>query len=240
MVTSVEIDFADAIRGGEVSLHLSTPARCEPCLGRGTEGGRPKSRCPDCAGAGRRRVAEGPLNVLATCQRCGGSGEIIRTPCSSCQGTGRVSQARRLKVRIPPGVEQGGRIRLAGQGEPGPAGTPSGDLYLEVHVRPHPFFTRRGDDLHIELPVTVSEAYNGARIEVPTPDGPVVLKIPPRSQGGQQFRLRGKGVPARGHQGDLYVQLAVRVPDAEAVDTARLARELDRAYSRNVRAEVKL
>jgi molecular chaperone DnaJ len=176
------------------------------------------------------------------CPQCGGTGVLSggRTPCGRCHGEGVVSHTDSVTVRIPPGADTGSKLRVPGRGAMGPGGGPRGDLLLETRVRPHPFFRREGLDLHLRLPVTVVEAYEGATVEVPTPTGPVKLRVPPRSQQGAQLRLRGKGV-TRGHeQGDLYVTLDVRQPDRDDAKVAKAMAALGEAYLHPVRDGVRL
>jgi molecular chaperone DnaJ len=163
-------------------------------------------------------VNQGLFQIEQTCPRCHGSGRVVDRVCPTCKGSGSQRRTRTFQVRVPPGVKDGARIRLRGHGEPGPPGAEPGDLYVRVHVRPHPFFRRRGDDLAVEVPITYTEAALGAEIQVPTLDGPVTMRVPPGTPSGKTFRLRGKGAPRRGGQGDLYVTVNVEVP-------ARLSKE---------------
>jgi molecular chaperone DnaJ len=188
------------------------------------------------------RVGPGPISLMRTCARCGGAGRLKAGGCSRCGGSGRVANPERLVARIPPGVDEGSRIRLAGKGAVRTPGGPVGDLYLVVHVRPHPQLERKGKDLFLEVPITVGEALSGATITVPTPSGEVKLKIPPGSQSGQKLRLKGKGVPeAKGQQaGDLYVKLLIQIP-AETSERARRAIDLlETCYDENPRKNLRL
>jgi len=233
VVASVTLDFVQALRGAELSVDAPTGTTCATCKGAGTRGGA----CPECHGAGRVDAARGPMRIVATCPTCDGTG---KEPCTTCHGTGVVGGSRKVTVRIPPGADDGSRLRVPGLGGPGLRGGPAGDLYIEIAVRPHPHFRRAGLDLHLTLPVTVAEAYLGASVSVPTPDGPVDLKVPPRSQSGQKLRLRGKGVRRGDDVGNLIVELAVRLPDRDDEAFAEAATAAAGAYSRPVREGVTL
>jgi molecular chaperone DnaJ len=221
---SLDIDFEDAVRGVTLPLSVSRTAPCETCGGTGTRGGG--GTCSACGGRGRRQVAQGPLQFTTTCERCGGSGREPGPPCPECGGRGAVPRSESLQVRIPAGMADGSRVRIRGKGEAGPGGGHPGDLYVVIRVRPHPLFRREGDDLVADLPLTLSEAALGDRIEVPTLDGPATMTIPPGTRSGQRFRLRGKGAPRPGAagRGDLYVVAQIVPPkdlDAESRDLLR-------------------
>ncbi len=232
-----ELELADAIRGAEISVEVPTESGCSTCAGSGQQPNTRAERCSTCGGSGHRRVARGPLNMVTTCGDCGGRGQRI-TPCTSCQGVGRVVSTERVRVRIPPGADDGSTLRIPHKGAGGAGGR--GDLVIETRVRPHPFVVRAGLDLTLKLPVTVDEAYNGAKVTVPTFDGSVELKIPPRSQSGQKLRLRGRGVTRGGVSGDLFVALDVRMPDVEDEGLARCLSQAGRAYKKPVRSELTL
>jgi molecular chaperone DnaJ len=240
--TTLDIDFLDAVRGGTRTISLTKPVTCEVCNGTGAEGAG--TECPDCKGTGKVKVGAGPMSFGRRCPRCGGSGRIHLNPCKNCQGRGVVERQEKLNVRIPAGVDDGSRIRLAGKGGAGTGGAPPGDLYIVTRVRPHPFLERRGQDLYINLPVTVGEAMLGGAVEVPTPDGPANLKIPPGSQSGRKFRLRGRGVPAmkgKGKQrGDFYVTLQVQLPTDGGDEVREAVNVLEQGYGRNPRADLRL
>ncbi len=209
--SSLEIDFLTAIKGATTRVTIQKPQSCPKCGGTGRIYAGTDSVCSACKGTGQTRVAQGPFNFTQTCPQCGGtgrSGEI----CSECRGSGVVPASETIDVSIPAGVGDGSRIRLAGKGEPGPQGGPPGDLYIVTRVRPHPVFKREGDNLQLDLPVKISEAMNGADVTVPTPDGPVQLKIPPETRSGQRLRLKGKGVPNLKTKvsGDMYVTVRVQ------------------------------
>src|SRR4051794_15713214 len=212
--SSLEIDLLSAIRGTTTTISLQKPVECPVCHGSGAEG--EGTECPDCHGTGQVKVGAGPVSFNRRCPRCGGSGRINLHPCHECHGRGVVERTQRLNVKIPAGVDDGTRIRLAGKGGAGLGGGPPGDLYIVTRVRPHPLLERRGRDLYMNVPVTVSEAMLGATIDVPSPDGGTVkLKVAAKSQSGKKLRLRGKGVPDMkgGGRGDLYVVLMVQIPD---------------------------
>jgi len=237
---TLEIDLLSAIRGTTATVALSKPSACNVCGGSGSEGGG--TTCPDCHGRGQVKVGTGPVSFSRRCARCAGSGRIDLRPCAQCHGQGRVDRTERLNVKIPAGVDDGSRIRLAGKGGAGVAGAPAGDLYIVTRVRPHPRLERRGRDLYLDLPLTVGEAMQGAAVDVPTPDGPVRLKVPPGSQSGSKLRLRGKGVPAmKGKdRGDLYVVLLVQVPTDGDERVREAVTVLEESYARSPRADLRL
>lgn len=239
IVARVEISLADAVRGVEREIALERPASCADCGGEGRRAGG--KRCPECRGTGRVGGSRGsPFSFMGTCPACGGRGVAPGDPCRRCQGSGLVSTTAKLTVKIPAGVADGEKVRLAGQGAAGRRGGPSGDLYLEVRLRPHPLVRREGDDLYLSLPITVREAVEGATVTLPTFEGPVQLKIPPGSQSGHKLRLRGKGVPRlRGEgRGDLYAELRVQVPTGPRA--RELAAALDTLYAEDVRKNLRL
>lgn len=238
VTTRMQIGFEESIRGATRELRLRKPAACGTCAGEGRrrEGAGP---CTHCKGSGQVQLAQSNLQFAVPCPACGGSGRGAAPTCEACGGRGAQDKDVRLDVKIPPGIKDGQKIRLGGQGAPGRGGAPSGDLLIEVAVAAHPHFRRRDQDLEIEVPVTVPEALLGAEIEVPTLDGPVRLKVPAGSQSDAKLRLRGKGVPGRGKKagGDLFVILKVRLPSAEGDDAARAraAEALEALYSGPVR-----
>ncbi|GAA4854383.1 molecular chaperone DnaJ [Saccharopolyspora rosea] len=211
--TEVRIDFTESVRGATVPLRLSSPATCRNCGGSGARPGtRPRS-CPTCSGAGLVTRNQGAFAFSEPCPDCRGRGKLVDDPCSECRGEGVSTRSRTLTVRIPAGVSDGQRIRLAGQGEPGRNGAAAGDLYVLVHVNPHQVFGRSGDDLTLTVPVTFPELALGTTLTVPTLDGKVSLKVPAGTSSGRTFRVRGKGVGRKnGTSGDLLVTLQVVVP----------------------------
>jgi molecular chaperone DnaJ len=238
--STLEVDLLSAIRGTTATISLTKPVECPTCHGAGVEG--EGTTCPDCNGTGQTKVGSGPLSFNRRCPRCGGSGRINQHACSRCNGAGRIDKVERLNVKIPAGVDDGSRIRLAGKGGAGVGGAPPGDLYIVTRVRPHPLLERRGLDLYLQVPVTVGEAMQGASIDVPTPDGTVKLKVPPGSQSGTKLRLRGKGVPEMkgSKRGDLYVVLMVQVPTDGAEKVREAVTVLEDSYARNPRADLRL
>jgi molecular chaperone DnaJ len=210
----LEINLEDAARGLEKEITFEAPDTCPDCAGRGAPAGSRAESCPTCHGRGQVAHSRGFFTVASTCPRCHGAGQIISNPCRRCGGEGRVSQRRKLKVRVPAGISDGSRLRSFGQGEAGVRGGPHGDLYVVVHVRPHELFVRQDDDLLCDVPVSFTTAALGGEIEVPTLRGTARLKIPAGTQPGAMFRLRDQGMPnvhGRGH-GDLLVRALVEVP----------------------------
>ncbi len=235
----VELDFAEALRGKELEVEVPSKKQCPRCSGSGDEPGTKSETCPECKGLGRRQAVRGPMRIMTTCPACGGSGSL-RTPCSQCSGEGALPDQQRVRVRIPPGADNGTRLTVQGRGAPGAGNAPPGNLIIETRVRSHPFFRREGLALFLNLPVTLEEAYDGAKVPVVTPDGSVSLKIPPLSQNGTRLRLRGKGVLRGDQRGDLYVDLALRLPDVQDPELAEAARKASKLYTRPVREGVAL
>jgi molecular chaperone DnaJ len=216
----LEISFEEAVFGLPAEIQVPRMEPCDHCRGNGAEPGSGPTTCPTCHGRGEILYQQSFLSIRRTCSTCGGSGQIIRNPCSECRGHGYKQVQRKLKVNIPAGVDDGTRLRLSQEGQPGVNGGPPGDLYVFIKVREHAFFERREQDLHCTIPLNVAQAALGCEIEVPTLEGSQKLKIPEGSQNGAQFRLRNKGVPVLNGsgRGDIYVHLDVKVP-------ARLTRE---------------
>jgi molecular chaperone DnaJ len=215
--SELQIDFADAVRGAQVSLRLSSPGRCERCGGTGARPGSTPRTCPTCDGVGLVSRSQGAFAFSEPCRDCRGTGRLIDDPCPECDGEGITTRVRPLTVRVPAGVADGQQIRLKGQGEPGRGGAPAGDLYVKVHVTPHRLFgrsERNPDDLTLSVPVTYPELVLGTTLTVPTLDATVSLKIPAGTASGRTFRVRGRGVPKRsGKPGDLLVTVEVAVPN---------------------------
>jgi molecular chaperone DnaJ len=213
---AVEIDLTDAFAGTKVNLRVPTRVTCEACNGTGSEDKtRAADTCPTCHGAGKIRNQQGFFLIERTCPTCGGQGRVIRSPCRTCHGAGTVQRERSLQVAIPAGVEDGTRIRLAGEGEAGGQGAPNGDLYVHVAIRPHGFFQRDGANILMRVPLRMTQAALGGDVEVPVIDGSrAKVKIPPGTQTGDQFRLRGKGfsVLRSAARGDMYIQVSVETP----------------------------
>ena len=209
------IDLEDAYSGKKEDIKFTTSEKCENCSGSGSKPGYDVGRCSMCSGHGQVRSSQGFFTVQQTCPQCSGSGEEITNPCNSCSGLGKKQASKRLSVTIPKGVDDGTRIRLAGKGEAGSRGAGNGDLYLFINVNSHDLFKRQDEHLFFECPISIADAALGSSIEIPTIDGgKAKIKIPPGTQSGKQFRLRGKGMPhMRGNSvGDLYVQVNTEVP----------------------------
>ena len=225
---NLEISLEEAFRGRSAEIKVPTMVACEVCTGSGAEPGHSPETCPTCAGHGKVRATQGFFTIERTCSACRGNGKIIRNPCKGCRGAGLVQKERMLNVDVPPGVEEGTRIRLSGEGAAGANGGPPGDLYIFLSVHEHAIFQRDGHDLHCRAPVSFVTAAMGGSIEVPTLDGGrSKVIIPEGTQPGRQFRLRGKGMVLRSAQkGDLYVELAVETP----VKLSRRQKELLREF----------
>jgi molecular chaperone DnaJ len=239
LTATVELDLATALRGAEVELRVPSRFPCDECAGTGEKPASQPQTCPTCGGAGRTQVVRGPLRMMSICPSCGGDGKV-HAPCTKCGGAGMLVGEREARVRIPSGADDGSELRVRGQGAPGLFGGAPGDLLIQTRVRSHPHFRREGLDLRLKLPITLVEAYRGASISVPTPTGSVQMKVPPRTQQGAQLRLRGKGV-RRGEQcGDLYVELEVRLPDADDARLTEAIAATESFYTRSVREGVEL
>ncbi|HEX5493321.1 MAG TPA: molecular chaperone DnaJ [Mycobacteriales bacterium] len=220
--TEATLDFAEAVSGVTVPLRMASPGTCQDCHGRGARPGTVPRQCPACLGTGLITRNQGAFAFSEPCRECRGTGQIVDEPCPQCRGTGVTTQTRVITVRIPAGVRDGQRIRIAAKGVPGERGGPPGDLYVVVHVRAHPMFGRSGDDLTLTLPLAYAEAVLGATVRVPTLDGAVSLKVPPATGGGRTLRVRGRGVRRRdGSRGDLLVTTEVVVPDKLSAESRR-------------------
>ena len=210
----LEIDFEDAVRGTEKQISIPRTLTCSACGGSGCKAGTQPETCPACRGSGQVRFQQGLFQIAKTCGQCNGSGRVIRTPCPTCRGSGVSREMRSIKVKIPAGVDDGSRLKLRGEGESGYRGGPTGDLYVVVHVRPHEIFSREGNHIICEMPISMVQAALGAKVDVPTLDGIVKMTIPPGTQTGKLFRLKGKGVPdlRSGRRGDEIVRIIVETP----------------------------
>lgn len=209
----LELNLEEAVGGVTREIEIPTLEECDTCDGSGSADGKLET-CGTCGGRGQVRFQRGIFSMQQGCPHCGGRGQVVSSPCADCHGQGRVERTKRLEVKVPAGVDNGDRIRLAGEGESGPAGAPAGDLYVDVRVREHPIFQRDGDDLHCEVPVRISQAALGDTIRVPTLGGEAELRIPAETQSGKLFRLRGKGVRSvrSRSEGDLYCRVVVETP----------------------------
>ena len=237
---NMEITLQEAFGGKNAQIRIPTSVTCEACSGSGAKAGTKPKTCPMCGGHGRVRHAQGFFTLERTCPNCHGRGQSIDTPCASCAGSGRVTRERTLAVNIPAGVEDGTRIRLAGEGEAGVRGGPPGDLYIFLSIGAHPFFQREGADLHCRVPVSMVTASLGGEFEVPTIDGgKTKVKVPEGTQSGRRFRLTGKGMPVlRSRQnGDMYVQVMVETPQKLTKKQRELLSEFERLSSSETQPE---
>ena len=232
---NLEISLEDAARGTETRIRIPTMAECAPCNGSGARKGSEPKTCPTCGGHGQVRMQQGFFSIQQTCVKCHGTGRYIADPCPSCHGVGRVKEHKTLSVKIPAGIDEGDRIRLSGEGEHGVGGGPSGDLYVQVHLKPHAVFQRNHDDLHCEMPVSFSTAALGGELEIPTLDGVARLKVPAETQSGKVFRLRGKGIKGvrSASHGDLMCHVVVETPVNLTERQRELLREFDQISSAN-------
>ncbi|MEE8147474.1 MAG: molecular chaperone DnaJ [Longimicrobiales bacterium] len=210
----VEIPFQTAVKGGKISIDVSITEECATCGGSGAAPGTDMSRCTECKGSGSITFGQGGFAVSRPCPACFGRGEVPQTPCKSCRGSGTVRQTRKIQVAVPPGVDSGSKVRLSGQGERGSSGGKPGDLVITFKVKPHAFFRRKGLDIYVTVPINIVQATLGSTMAVNTVGGRKVhLKIPPGTQSGTKFRIRGQGVHREGRMGDQYVEMDVTVPD---------------------------
>ena len=241
MQHDMEIDLISALKGFETELSMQKMKPCTGCNGSGMDPKSKMTNCPDCGGSGRINVAQGPMNFTTTCPRCNGHGRTGAV-CRQCGGSGQVMGVEKIKVTIPQGIKEGSRVRVAGKGGAGYNGGGAGDLYLVIHVKPHPILKREGDNLYIEIPVTVREAMAGGSITVPTIEGDVQVKVPPRSQAGQTLRLKGKGAVnlKTKKRGDLLVKLMVKVPQTDNREILKSAEEMERYYTMDIRKDIRL
>jgi molecular chaperone DnaJ len=237
---AVEVDLEDAVFGKTMQVDLRREAACSSCGGTGSQPGTSPRTCPTCRGTGAVLAGRGFMQFQQTCPTCHGEGSVNPNPCRTCGGSGAVQKSERINVKIPPGVDNGSKVRVAGMGGPGHKGGPAGDLYIITRVRPHHYFERKGDNLHSEVPVSVREAALGDKIEIPTVDGVVSLTIPPGTQNGQQLKLKGKGVPhlGGGGVGDHYVTIRVVTPTGLSERSRELLQELDRLNPANPRGNI--
>jgi molecular chaperone DnaJ len=230
---NLDLTLEEAVAGTDVKIRVPTYVSCSDCGGSGAKKGSGPVTCATCHGQGAIRMQQGFFAVQQTCPACRGTGQTIKDPCRTCYGQGRVQDTKTLSVKIPPGVDVGDRIRLAGEGEAGEGGGPAGDLFVQINVKEHPIFTRDGANLYCEVPISFPAACLGGDLEVPTLDGKVMLKIPPETQTGRLFRLRGKGVkPVRGGApGDLLCRVRVETPVHLTKEQTELIKKLDESLS---------
>jgi molecular chaperone DnaJ len=233
---ALNIDFWQSIRGTQVRLNVHRQDTCETCNGTGSASGK-ISVCPQCNGSGSVSQMAGAMKFNLTCPRCNGKGRL-KNACPTCHGEGRVSHPETVEVRIPAGAQAGSRLRVAGKGNAGTMGAPAGDLFITIQVQPHPFFERDGDNININVPISVPEAGLGAKIEVPTIDGKALLKIPQGTQNGQKFRLREKGVYSsrKDARGDQIVEVSIQAPKVQDERTKEILRELSQLHPEDPRS----
>ena len=229
---NLELSLEEAVAGTTVKIRVPTHVACKTCSGSGAKKGSSPTSCTTCGGRGQVRIQQGFFSLQQTCPQCQGKGSVIKDPCGTCHGQGRVKEQKTLSVKIPAGVDTGDRIRLAGEGEAGENGGPSGDLYVQIKVRPHPIFTREDSDLYCEVPISFTTAVLGGELDVPTLEGRVKLKIPAETQTGKMFRLRSKGVRSvhGGAVGDLMCRVEVETP----VNLNRKQKELLEEFQRSM------
>ena len=235
--TEVHISFEQAMEGAQIPVSVPLSAPCPTCHGTGAKPGTQPTVCSRCNGRGVEAQSQGLFSISQPCSLCGGTGTEIKDPCPTCSGSGRTRQIKRYRVNIPAGVREGSRVRLAGKGEAGPRGGASGDLYVVTHVAESPIFKRRGDNLEVEVPITIPEAIRGATIEVPTLSGSKRIRVPPGTQHGTVQRLRGEGPPkltGRG-RGDLRYRLLIDVPSSLSKEQAEVVDELATVINGNPR-----
>ena len=227
----LEISFIESARGAETAIQIPRQENCESCHGSGAAPGSSPTTCPQCRGQGQVRFQQGFFTVARTCPQCRGAGKIVTKPCATCHGAGRVAKERKITVKIPPGIATGQQLRLQGEGEAGSAGGPAGHLYVVVHVQEHEFFRRDGVNLFCEIPVNFTTVALGGDIQVPTLDGPEMVRVPEGTQTGTTLRLKGKGMPDVGGRGrgDLFATVQVKTPKKLTRDQRRLLEQLGAA-----------
>lgn len=233
----VTISFDQAVRGAQVPLSVPTAERCTTCSGTGAKPGTSPQVCPRCQGRGIEAQGQGLFSISQPCQRCSGAGTVIDDPCTTCQGEGRTRTVKRYRVNIPAGVKEGSRVRLAGKGEPGPRGGTPGDLYVITHVQDSSVFSRKGDNVEVEVPLTITEALRGAEIEVPTLDGRKTLRVPAGTKPGTLQRLRGEGPPklGGGARGDIHYRFTLDLPKQLTAEQEKAVDELAKHFNGNPR-----
>jgi molecular chaperone DnaJ len=232
---NLEVSLEQAARGTSTKIRIPTMETCETCHGSGAKAGTQPRTCDTCHGSGTVRLSQGFFSIQQTCPTCHGSGKVIADPCATCRGAGRVKKHKTLEVKIPAGVDEGDRIRLSGEGESGVNGGPPGDLYVVIHLKDHGVFQRDGDDLHCEMPISFTQAALGGEIEIPTLEGSAKVKVPPETQSGQVFRLRGKGIKGvrSSYPGDLLCAVVVETPVRLTDRQKEILRELEEINKRD-------
>jgi molecular chaperone DnaJ len=231
---AMEISLEEAAHGKETQIRIPSWDTCETCHGSGAKPGTSAKTCPTCSGSGTVHLRQGFFSIQQTCPHCHGTGKVIPDPCTTCNGAGRVKRQKTLEVRIPAGINEGMRIRSAGNGEPGTNGGPPGDLYIEIRIKQHEIFERDGDDLHCTVPVSITTAALGGAIEVPTLEGKAEIALPESTQHGKTFRLRGKGIKGlrSSYPGDLYCHVTLETPIKLTDAQKKLLRELDESFKK--------
>jgi len=239
----VSISFEQAIDGAQVPLSVMTSTACPTCHGTGAKPGTSPKVCPRCQGRGLESQGQGLFSISQPCSRCGGAGTVIEDPCETCNGDGAVRTTKRYRVNIPPGVREGSRVRLAGKGEPGRNGGPSGDLYVITRVQDNPVFKRKGDNVEVEVPLTIPEAIRGAEVEVPTLHGSKRLRVPAGTHHGTVQRLRGEGPPklgggSRASRGDIHYRFVIDVPASLNTEQSEAVEKLSQVMNGNPRSKL--
>ncbi len=234
--TAVELTLNEIAKGTEKTIQFTRQDICAECNGNGSAKDSHPGRCPTCNGSGQVAKGGGFFQMVSTCRQCGGTGQIITNPCKKCKGTGRIPKKRTVNIKVPPGVHEGQGIRVAGEGEPGRLGGPHGDLYCYVKLKPHEFFERSGNDLHVVVPISFTQATLGTTIDVPTLDGTRKLKIPAGTQYGKTLRIEGQGLPdIRTHRtGDLFVQIFIETPTKLNTEQQDLLRKFAETENKSV------
>ena len=232
---NLSLDLEDAVHGTTVKIQVPTWTKCEECNGTGAKKGSGPTTCGTCGGSGQVHMQQGFFTIQQTCPECHGQGQTIKDPCYKCHGQGRIQEQKTLSVKIPAGVDDGDRIRLGGEGEAGMQGAPAGDLYVQINLNPHPIFVREDNDLLCEVPISIVTAVLGGELNIPTLDGRVKLKIPPETQTGNMFRLRGKGVKAvrTGTTGDLLCKVIIETPINLSPAQKELLEQLDTSLTKD-------
>ena len=226
------LSFEAALNGAEVRVPVELETACRTCGGTGAEPGTAPTVCPQCGGRGVTSDSHGLFALSHPCPRCRGNGTIVEHPCTTCRGSGHERATKNFNVKIRPGIKDNARIRVGGKGEPGRNGGPAGDLYVVVHVQPSPLYTRRGDDLIVDVPVRYADAALGASIDVPTPEGPISLKVPAGSQPGKLLKVKGRGAPRpKGGKGDLLARVKLSVPEKVTKQERELLEQLRKVSS---------
>jgi molecular chaperone DnaJ len=238
--TEVRISFAQAMSGTDVSVNVPTEAPCQTCHGTGAKPGTSPITCPHCGGRGIETEGQGMFSMAQPCSMCGGRGQVVEDPCPTCRGSGFTQQTKRYRVKIPAGVREGSRIRLAGKGEPGIGGGPACDLYVVTRVSPSPVFRRKGDHLEVDVPLTIVEATRGGTVEVPTLGGTKKIRVPAGTSHGNVQRLRGEGPPklSGGGRGDIHYRFAIQIPASLTREQQEAMDELSKVMNGNPRAEL--